>query len=132
MAGVRTRFRGPVLDTGAHEAVTTAEFYAALLGWTVRDRHEGEQGSWALIESPTRELKIEFQGLADYARPVWPNDRGTQQMMMHLDIAVDDVDVAVARAVELGAVAAAHQPHEGQRVMLDPSGHPFCLFPGIE
>lgn len=130
MSEVRLRFRGPVLDTGAHDAVTTAEFYADLLGWTVTQEEAGSSGTWALVESPTRELKIELQGVPDYRPPVWPNAAGEQQMMAHLDIAVDDVDAAVARAVELGATEAAHQPREGQRVMLDPAGHPFCLFPG--
>lgn len=127
---MRMRFRGPVLDTGALDAVATAQFYASLLGWTVtREEHDGST-SWALVESPTRELKIELQGTPDYRRPVWPNDGDRQQMMVHLDIATDDVDAAVARAVVLGATVAEHQPRAGQRVLLDPAGHPFCVFPG--
>lgn len=47
---------------------------------------------------------------------------------MHLDIEVDDLDVSSAHAVEGGAVVAGHQPQEGVRVLLDPAGHPFCLF----
>ena len=124
------RFRGPVLDTGALDAVTTAQFYAALLGWTVTHQEVSETESWALVQSPSRELKIELQGTPDYQRPVWPNEADRQQMMAHLDIAVDDVEAAVARAVELGATEAHHQPRAGQRVLLDPSGHPLCLFPG--
>ena len=47
---------------------------------------------------------------------------------MHLDIAVTDLPAAVAAAVELGAVEAAHQPEpDVWRVLLDPAGHPFCL-----
>jgi predicted enzyme related to lactoylglutathione lyase len=123
------RFRGPVLDTGAHDAVTTAQFYAALLGWSITHQEVSETESWALVQSPSRELKIELQGTPDYQRPVWPNQAERQQMMVHLDIAVDDVEAAVARAVELGATEAHHQPRQGQRVLLDPSGHPFCLYP---
>jgi hypothetical protein len=65
---------------------------------------------------------------ADYEPPVWPNTTGRQQMMMHLDIAVDDVDRAVAWAVQSGPTVAPVQPHVDVRVVLDPDGHPFCLF----
>jgi hypothetical protein len=48
--------------------------------------------------------------------------------MVHLDIAVDDLQAAVSWAVEAGAVLAADQPQEDVRVLLDPAGHPFCFF----
>ncbi|CAA9542747.1 MAG: hypothetical protein AVDCRST_MAG87-216 [uncultured Thermomicrobiales bacterium] len=58
-----------------------------------------------------------------------PVDRGKQQITAHLDIAVDDLETAVAWAVEAGARPAAFQPQDDVRVMLDPVGNPFCLFP---
>lgn len=118
-----------MLDAPLDGGVVLARFYAELLGWTVTDSAEGELGTWALVESGTG-LKIEVQGLADYRPPVWPNADGEQQQMLHLDIACDDVDAAVARAVELGAAVAPHQPQPHVKVMLDPAGHPFCLFAG--
>ena len=45
-----------------------------------------------------------------------------------LDIATDDLEAAVAHAVDCGARVAAHQPQAGVRVLLDPDDHPFCLF----
>lgn len=126
---MRTRFRGTVLDAPFDGAIVLARFYAELLGWTVTDQAEGERGTWAMVESGTG-LKLEFQGLADYQRPVWPNADGQQQMMLHLDIAVDDMDAAIARALELGARLADVQPQPHVKVMLDPAGHPFCLFVG--
>jgi hypothetical protein len=36
----------------------------------------------------------------------------------------------VAWAQEAGATVAGHQPQPDVRVMLDPDGHPFCLFRG--
>jgi Glyoxalase-like domain len=33
-------------------------------------------------------------------------------------------------AIEAGARPAGVQPREHTRVMLDPAGHPFCLYPG--
>jgi hypothetical protein len=59
---------------------------------------------------------------------VWPSEAGLQQMMLHIDIAVDDVAAAVADAVELGATVADYQPQDDVRVLLDPAGHPFCLY----
>jgi hypothetical protein len=45
-------------------------------------------------------------------------------MMLHLDIGVRDL----AAAVELGAALPSHQPQADVRVLLDPAGHPFCLY----
>ena len=63
-----------------------------------------------------------------HVRPVWPPQEGAQQMQLHLDLQVDDLDQAVAYAVECGAELAAFQPQERVRVMLDPAGHPFCVY----
>ena len=43
-------------------------------------------------------------------------------------VEVDDLEQAVAYAVEVGAEQAEYQPQETVRVMLDPAGHPFCLY----
>ena len=75
-------------------------------------------------------VSLSFEFEADYVPPVWPSAAGEQQIMTHIDIAVADLDEAVAWAVEAGATLAAHQPQKHVRVMLDPAGHPFCLFPG--
>ena len=128
----RSRLRGPVLDCS--DAVELAEFYAGLLGWTVTDRATGggpdQPGpSWAKVESPDGLSKIELQGLWDYQRPVWPNAAGEQQQMIHLDIAVDN-PAAIDWCVEHGATVAEHQPSPNVKVMLDPAGHPLCLFGG--
>ncbi len=50
-------------------------------------------------------------------------------MMAHLDIGVADLKTGVQWAVDQGAVLAEHQPQVDVTVMLDPEGHPFCLFP---
>jgi hypothetical protein len=49
-------------------------------------------------------------------------------MQLHLDIEVEDLDAAVALAVEAGATVAEFRPQDDVRVCLDPAGHPFCLF----
>jgi hypothetical protein len=45
-------------------------------------------------------------------------------------IAAADVAAATAWALDAGATLAGHQPREAVPVLLDPAGHPFCLFPG--
>jgi predicted enzyme related to lactoylglutathione lyase len=122
------RLSGPVLD--AADAIGLAHFYEQLLGWATTDSFIGPRGGWAVIRPPDGSLKMEFQGGPEYRRPVWPAVPGEQQMMIHLDIAVDDLERGVAHAIELGARVAEHQPRPDVRVMLDPEGHPFCLFAG--
>lgn len=127
----RTELTGPVLD--AADPIALARFYEQLLGWNMvecegpRSGHPPEDG-WAKLRSPAETMKIEFQFEGQYVAPTWPPADGCQQMMMHLDIAVDDLDDGIAWALELGATVADHQPQDGVRVMLDPAGHPFCLF----
>lgn len=125
---------GPVLD--AADPIELARFYERLLGWTMvecegpRPGYPSKDG-WAKLRSPGADLKMEFQWERHYVRPTWPPAPGEQQMMMHLDIAVDDLDVGVAWALAAGATLAEHQPQEDVRVMLDPEGHPFCLFADV-
>ena len=51
-------------------------------------------------------------------------------MQLHLEIKVDDLDGALAFALECGATVAEFQPQDDVRVCLDPAGHPFCLWLG--
>lgn len=68
---------------------------------------------------------IGFGTLEDYEPPAWPNDHGSKHF--HFDLAVDDLDAAADELVGLGATKPEFQPGETWRVLLDPSGHPFCL-----
>lgn len=125
-------FTGPVLD--AADPVGLARFYAQLLGWEIVEEEGPRDGfppqdAWAKIRSPAGDRKMEFQWEEHYVRPVWPARPGEPSMMMHLDIGVDDLESGVRWAVAGGATIAEHQPQDDVRVMLDPEGHPFCLFP---
>ena len=71
---------------------------------------------------------LNFEYEAHYTRPAWPSEPGRQHITQHLDIAVEDLGAAVAWAARAGATQAGYQPQERVRVMLDPAGHPFCLF----
>jgi hypothetical protein len=126
----RARVRGPVLDCS--DAIELAQFYSGLLDWPIVDQASGGTPdqhpgpSWAQIQSPDGLSKLEFQGLWDYRRPVWPNAEGEQQMMIHLDIVASDPS-ALTWCLAHGAVEADHQPSAAFKVLLDPAGHPFCL-----
>ena len=108
----------------APDAHALADFYSAVLGWPVAKKEPGG----AAIQVPGTSSFVSFQDSADYVPPVWPAAAGHQQMMMHLDVAVDDLAAAVAGALELGAKLAGFQPQDDVRVLLDPAGHPFCLY----
>jgi catechol 2,3-dioxygenase-like lactoylglutathione lyase family enzyme len=118
----RMKLSGIVLDSP--DATTLATFYHRLLGWKL---HRDEP-DWVMLRNPDGGPGLSFQTEPAYARPTWPAGPGDQQMMVHLDIEVDDLDTAGAHAVAAGAVLAEFQPQEDVRVYLDPAGHPFCLF----
>ena len=71
---------------------------------------------------------LSFQLEVDHVPPTWPQGPGDQQMQLHLDIRVEDLVAATGFAQSLGARVAEFQPQDDVRVMLDPAGHPFCLF----
>lgn len=67
-----------------------------------------------------------FNRLDDYRRPTWPDP--SQEKQAHIELGVDDLDVAEAHLLTLGAVKPEFQPDPDRwRVMLDPAGHPFCI-----
>ena len=118
----RSDWWGAVLE--APDARALARFYADVLGWEIA-KNEPE---YAAIGPSDGVAYLAFQTAPDYVRPVWPFREGSQQIMMHLDFQVSDLEVAVAHALELGAQDAEHQPQTNLRVLLDPAGHPFCLY----
>jgi catechol 2,3-dioxygenase-like lactoylglutathione lyase family enzyme len=101
-----------------------AGFYERLLGWS----REQDEPDWVKLRHPDGAPGLSFQSEPAYRRPTWPTQPPDQQMMIHLDIRVDDLDRAVEHALAAGAVLAEFQPQEDVRVFLDPVGHPFCLF----
>jgi catechol 2,3-dioxygenase-like lactoylglutathione lyase family enzyme len=99
-------------------------FWSAVLDKPIyRESEEG--GS---IDFQEGVVGLAVQKAEIYEPPVWPPEPGKQGMQMHLEIEVSDLAAAVEHALELGARQADHQPQENVRVMLDPDGHPFCLY----
>ena len=101
----------------APEPQKLADFYAAVLGWPVVQRDE----HGAAIQVGKANSYLSFQQATGYVRPTWPAEPGKQLMMMHVDVAVDDVAAAVAAALELGATLAEYQPQEDCNAPLDPA-----------
>ncbi|HEX8487331.1 MAG TPA: VOC family protein [Propionibacteriaceae bacterium] len=116
------RLTGVVLDSPDAQAL--AGFYRDLLGWETASDEPG----WVMLKAPGGGAGLSFQTEAQYVRPTWPSEPGQQQMLVHLDIEVDDLERAEAHAVSVGAALADYQPQEDVRVCLDPDGHPFCLY----
>ena len=113
---------GTILD--APDPVDLARFYHRLLGWPIVK----EGPNWCVVSKEGTTTYLGFQRAEGYQRPAWPNVEGRQQMMMHLDIEVGDLEESVRAAVAEGATLAGFQPQEKVRVLLDPAGHPFCLY----
>ncbi len=120
---------------GAPNPSELAAFYARMLDWPVAHDDpprpgEPAEAGWAQLRPPAGETgpTLNFEYEAQFQRPVWPSEPGRQTITQHLDIWVTDLDSAVGKAEAAGAVLADYQPQDDVRVMIDPAGHPFCLF----
>ncbi len=120
---------------GAPDPRALAAFYTRLLGWQVTAEEPPRPGfppedGWAQVRPPAGVAgpALNFEYEEQYTRPAWPSKPGRQHITQHLDIAVEDLNAAVAWAEQAGATQAGDQPQERVRVMIDPAGHPFCLF----
>ncbi|MFG1925114.1 VOC family protein [Cryptosporangium sp. NPDC048952] len=92
-----------------------ARFYSVLLG--MRIDHDNEVAADVVAEDGTT---VCFQPVPGYQPPRWPDPAFPQQA--HLDVRVEDLDVATERVLAHGATPLT------DRVFADPAGHPFCLY----
>jgi predicted enzyme related to lactoylglutathione lyase len=111
--------RFPTIAIDCPDPDALARFYGAMLDWKVDATPYG-----AVVRADDGQC-ISFERVEGYTPPQWPGQETPQQM--HLDLVVDDLDVAEAEVLRLGATKHEHQPGTGYRVFLDPAGHPFCL-----
>lgn len=123
----RLRWTGVCIDCG--DAEQLADFYCRLLGWEVT---ASDGAGWVQARDPAGAIGLNFQSEEWYVPPTWPEEPDAQSKMLHFEIEADDLEAAVASAVGAGATIAGPQPVDRDqsriRVMLDPAGHPFCLF----
>lgn len=122
-SGPSLRWTGVCIDCA--DAEVMADFYGRLLGFEVAAR-DGK--GWVLMRDPAGGKDLLFQAEDLYRPPVWPEQPTGQDKMLHFEIQVDDLERAVDHAVSLGARVADYQAQATVRVLLDPAGHPFCLF----
>jgi hypothetical protein len=118
----RTDYWGVVLDSRTPGRL--ARFYSELLEWDIT----AEEDTWVTIGPPDGVAYLAFHLNEQHVAPVWPSSPLQPQQQLHLDFEVEDLGAAVAHAVELGARLAERQPQDDVRVLLDPDGHPFCLY----
>lgn len=96
------------------------QFYRALLDFEIQ--YESDE----LIVLRGSRVTLTIERVEDHIPPDWPGNQVPKQM--HLDLFVTDLDIAEQAAIECGAVKASFQPSPDRwRVLIDPSGHPFCL-----
>ncbi len=114
------RVHAVVLDCPDAEALL--RFYQAVTGW---QREQSANGEWLTLRGANG-MRLAFQEVSQYRPPRWPDPGHPQQL--HLDIMVDDLDVAEPQVLRLGAtlLEGSDKPI-GWRVYADPAGHPFCL-----
>lgn len=126
-----------------HTAIDTtdvralAEFYRQLLGLHYRTGDEppadGEvdDADWLVLVDGKGERRLAFQQVERLERTTWPNH--DVPMQMHLDLAVPSLGELRRqreRAESLGAelrLDRADDSDEPLYVLVDPSGHPFCI-----
>jgi len=117
-------FRLRLVNLGCPDVDSLLRFYQRLLGWQV----ETDEPDWAVLRDPAGGVGLAFQTEPLHVPPAWPAGPGEQQMQLHLEIEVDDLEAASAHAVACGATRASFQPQADVLVHLDPAGHPFCLY----
>lgn len=114
-------FRYAAVTFDCADPAELARFYGELLGMSVLFSHDdfvllGKEGATGLG----------FNRLADYRPPTWPDP--AQEKQAHIELGVDDLDIAEKRLLDLGATKPGFQPQPDRwRVLLDPAGHPFCI-----
>ncbi|MGL5810945.1 MAG: VOC family protein [Nocardioides sp.] len=117
------------LTLDCSDAEALGEFYSHLLGWPITAR---DGVAWLQLRDPAGGVGLNIQAEDAYEPPLWPEQAGRQTKMMHLEVLVDDLDAAVRLVLASGGSEALHQSvdrdPERIRVMLDPAGHPFCIF----
>ncbi len=101
------------------DAAVAGEFWSKLMDWDVVASGDG----YAMLAGGGH--TVGFGSVPDYEPPAWPNEHGSKQF--HFDLACADIAATEAKAVGLGATVVDPQPGETWRVLIDPSGHPFCL-----
>lgn len=124
------RLHDIVID-GAHPAAVARFWAAALDGYAVAPYDDAElarlraQGVLDPEDDPTVLVEPSDGGPRLWCRLVPEAKRGKNRL--HLDLRAGDPEAETSRLVALGATVLAR--HDDHRVLADPEGNEFCLFP---
>ncbi|HEX9094719.1 MAG TPA: VOC family protein [Candidatus Dormibacteraeota bacterium] len=113
------------IQTDCHDPERLAAFWGAVLGVEVEDRF-GDPPQYVNLGPATPDApRVCFQRV--------PEAKVTKNRV-HLDVAVQDVDVAASRITALGGRRLPHDDYHEDgyswRIMADPEGNEFCLIYG--
>ena len=106
----------------SRDPLALAQFWGRVVGGTPTEWYDG----WVTLEPPPHGQRLSFQGSDDPPSPT----------TVHVDVLVEDLDVANDRVLAAGAsyVDERVSPKPGPdgepvpwRVYADPEGHLFCL-----
>jgi len=100
-----------------------AAFYSELLGQPVTYSSD----DFVVVAPNDGTSGLAFQLAPGNLPPTWPEPNVPQQI--HLDVMVDDLDVAADQVLAIGARRLDPADAERAYVFADPAGHPFCLIP---
>jgi hypothetical protein len=116
--GMIGRLHGIVVD--CEDPDSLASFYEVLLSM----QRVQEEPDWVVIGDAPDRPGVAFARVPNYKPPTWPE--GDRPQYRHFDVRVEDLALAEASALEIGATKL---PGGGEsfRVYADPAGHPFCL-----
>ena len=115
------------------------DFYRDLVGYDYRPSDVAPTAGedWLVLKPDHGGHGLAFQLNPEYVPPVWtpgPDRPGDQQMMVHLDLCVSDVESLEhhrKRVLDLGGSELYDRSDDEEEplyVFADPAGHPFCIF----
>jgi predicted enzyme related to lactoylglutathione lyase len=117
------RINHQVVVFDAAELGAESTFWAGVLGGTVDAEDDWHM---VLVDGNPR---VGVQLAPNHVPPEWPSGNPQQ---IHLDLWVDDIDVAHKEVMALGAkllkpASRGDDSVDNFQVYADPAGHPFCL-----
>jgi len=112
--GIARKFAGAVIDV--NDLGLEAAFWGAMLGEEPGPIRS--DGGWVTIGTLGGPARLVLQKVPE---PKTIKDR------IHIDLDVDDVDVAITRIIEMGGSQLSEPKISGGVTMADPQGNEFCI-----
>lgn len=118
------QIRHQVVVFDAADLAAESSFWAGVLDGTV-----DAEDDWHMV-FVNGDARIGVQLAPNHVPPDWPDGEPPQQI--HLDLWVEDFELAHERVMSFGAKVLKPAARDGEssdnfQVYADPAGHPFCL-----